>query len=106
MPAQKSRFGFTRPSTVAVRTSPVIGPVPVPVTVTRPFLPGYLIGAALQRYAPDVTFGGTTRNALELNLQAFPWAHTELHLLTRAEATGGDTTHPNLLALLQLHYYL
>ncbi|MBK7077752.1 MAG: hypothetical protein IPH44_36190 [Myxococcales bacterium] len=74
--------------------------------VTRPFLPGYLIGAALQRYAPDVTFGGTTRNALELNLQAFPWAHTELHLLTRAEATGGDTTHPNLLALLQLHYYL
>ncbi len=76
------------------------------LSVTRPVLPGYLIGAAVQRYAPDVTFGGTTRNALELNLQAFPWAHTEAHLLTRVEATGGDTLHPNLLALLQLHYYL
>jgi hypothetical protein len=74
--------------------------------VTRPFLPGYLVGATVQRYAPDVSFRGTTRNAVELNLQAFPWAHTELHLLTRAEATGGATTHPNLLALLQLHYFL
>lgn len=74
--------------------------------VTRPILPGYLVGATVQRYAPDVSFRGTTRNAVELNLQAFPWAHTELHLLTRAEATGGATTHPNLLALLQLHYFL
>ncbi|MBK9035696.1 MAG: hypothetical protein IPL61_31345 [Myxococcales bacterium] len=74
--------------------------------VTRVMLPGYLVGVAVQRFAPDVSFGGTTRNALELNLQAFPWAHVEAHLLGRAEATGGDTTHPNLLALLQLHYYL
>jgi hypothetical protein len=49
---------------------------------------------------------GSTRNALEVNLQSFPWAHVELHLLLRAEATGGDTFSPNLLSLLQLHYYL
>jgi hypothetical protein len=76
------------------------------LSVTRMMLPGFMIGAAIQRFAPDVSFRGTTRNAVELNLQAFPWAHVEAHLLTRAEATGGDTGHPNLLALLQLHYFL
>jgi hypothetical protein len=74
--------------------------------VTRMFLPGYMVGATVQRWAPDLTLRGSTRNALELNLQAFPWAHVEAHLLTRLEATGGDTTSPNLLVLLQLHYYL
>lgn len=74
--------------------------------VTRVMLPGYLIGLVAQRFAPDVTFGGTTRNAVEVNAQAFPWAHTEAHLLLRAEATGGQTFHPGWLALFQLHYYL
>ncbi|MBA3541697.1 MAG: hypothetical protein H0T79_18935, partial [Deltaproteobacteria bacterium] len=76
------------------------------VGVTKMMLPGYMIGAALQRWAPDVMLQGSTRNAFELNFQVFPWAHVEVHLLTRVEATGGDTTHPNLLAFLQLHYYL
>jgi hypothetical protein len=75
-------------------------------SVTRMMLPGWMIGAAVQRWAPDLTLGGSTRNALELNAQAFPWAHVELHLLLRAEATGGDTFQPNLLSMLQLHYYL
>jgi hypothetical protein len=74
--------------------------------VTRMMLPGYLFGVALQRFAPDVSFRGTARNAVELNAQAFPWAHVELHLLGRIEASDQATTHPNLLALLQLHYYL
>lgn len=76
------------------------------LSVTKMMLPGYMIGAALQRWAPDLTLRGSTRNAFEVNVQAFPWAHAELHLLTRVEATGGDTTTPNLLAMLQLHYYL
>lgn len=75
-------------------------------SVTRMMLPGWMIGAALQRWAPDLTLRGSTRNALEVNVQAFPSAHVELHLLVRAEATGGDTFAPNLLSLLQLHYYL
>ncbi len=76
------------------------------VGVSRPFLPGYMIGAAVQRWAPDLTLRASTRNALELNLQAFPYAHVEVHLLTRVEATGGDTTTPGALGLLQLHYTL
>jgi hypothetical protein len=76
------------------------------VGVTKLIMPGYMIGAAIQRWAPDLSLRGSTRNAVELNVQVFPWAHVEAHLLTRVEATGGDTTHPNLLALLQLHYYL
>jgi hypothetical protein len=74
--------------------------------VTRMMLPGWMIGGAIQRWAPDLTLQGSTRNALEVNAQAFPWAHVELHLLLRAEATGGDTFEPNLLSMLQLHYYL
>ncbi|MDB4961486.1 MAG: hypothetical protein JWP01_1485, partial [Myxococcales bacterium] len=76
------------------------------LSLTKLILPGYMLGAAVQRWAPDLLLQGSTRNALELDLQAFPWAHLEVHLLTRVEATGGDTTHPNLLAFLQLHYYL
>ncbi|HUQ07279.1 MAG TPA: hypothetical protein VM261_32530 [Kofleriaceae bacterium] len=75
-------------------------------SVTRMMLPGWMVGAAVQRWAPDLTLRGSTRNAVEVNAQAFPWAHVELHLLLRAEATGGDTFQPNLLSLLQLHYYL
>jgi hypothetical protein len=74
--------------------------------VTRMMLPGWMIGGALQRWAPDLTLQGSTRNAVEVNAQAFPWAHVELHILLRAEATGGDTFQPNLLSMLQLHYYL
>lgn len=74
--------------------------------LTKLIMPGYMIGATLQRWAPDLTLGGSTRNAFQLDAQVFPYAHVEAHLLTRIEATGGDTTHPNLLALLQLHYYL
>lgn len=74
--------------------------------LTRMFMPGYMIGATVQRWDPDLSLRGASRNALQLDAQMFPWAHVELHLLTRIEATGGDTTHPDLLALLQLHYYL
>ncbi len=74
--------------------------------VTRMMLPGWMIGGAVQRFAPDLMLRGSTRTAVELDLQAFPWAHVEVHLLMRAEATGGDTLTPNLLSLLQLHYFL
>jgi hypothetical protein len=74
--------------------------------LTKMIMPGYMIGAALQRWSPDLTLRGNSRNAAQLDVQAFPWAHIEAHLLTRLEATGGDTFGPNLLVLLQLHYYL
>lgn len=74
--------------------------------VTKMIMPGYMIGATAQRWDSDLSLGGAARNALQLDVQVFPYAHVELHLLTRLEATGDDTKHPNRLALLQLHYYL
>jgi hypothetical protein len=74
--------------------------------LTRMFMPGYMLGATIQRWDPDLSLRGASRNAFQLDAQMFPWAHVELHLLTRIESTGGDTAHPDLLALLQLHYYL
>ncbi len=65
-----------------------------------------MVGATIQRWDADLSLRGASRNALQLDVQAFPWAHVELHLLTRIESTGGDTVPPDLLALLQLHYYL
>jgi hypothetical protein len=73
---------------------------------TRMFLPGLMIGATLQRWTPDLALRASSRNAFELDVQLFPWAHTEAHLLTRVEANAGDTAHPDLLVLLQLHYFL
>lgn len=65
---------------------------------------GLMIGAALHHWQPDLRLR-STRDALELNVQYFPIAHVELHLLTRISDEGarGD---PGLLSLLQLHYYL
>ena len=49
---------------------------------------------------------GVARDAITANLQWFPRAHFELHLLARTRilgaGDGGDTAN---LAMLQLHYY-
>ena len=68
-------------------------------------LPGVMAGVALHRWQPDLGLR-SSRDAFELNIQYFPWAHVELHLLGRASAAGNDLDAPNLLTLLQLHYYL
>lgn len=73
---------------------------------TKFVMPGFMFGATIQRWSPDLFLSAASRNAFQLDAQMFPYAHFELHLLLRAEATGGDTTTPNLLGLLQLHYFL
>ncbi len=65
---------------------------------------GVMVGAAVHRWQPDVRLR-SSRDAFELNIQYFPKAHLELHLLTRI-AGEGDFENPGLLSLLQLHYYL
>ena len=65
---------------------------------------GWMIGAALHRWHPDLTLR-SARDAFEINVQFFPRAHFELHLLTRITGEG-DFDDPGLLSLLQLHYYL
>jgi len=73
--------------------------------VTRVTLPGLAIGAAVQRWDPDLMLGGTSRNTGEVNVQLFPLAHLELHLLARVGLIGGRVGSPDSLALLQVHYY-
>jgi len=73
--------------------------------VTRVTLPGLAIGAALQRWDPDILLGTTSRTTGELNVQLFPWAHVEVHLLGRLGLLGGRFGSPDSLALLQVHYY-
>ncbi len=73
---------------------------------TAAVLPGALVTGALQLWDPDLALRASSRTAAEMNLQLFPVAHLELHLLARLEALGNDFDHPALLGLAQLHYYL
>ena len=65
---------------------------------------GWMVGAAVHRWQPDLRVR-SARDAFEINVQYFPLAHLELHLLTRIGGEG-DFEDPALLSLLQLHYYL
>ena len=65
---------------------------------------GVMVGAALHRWQPDLRLR-SVRDAAEVNVQYFPNAHLELHLLTRI-SDEGDLDSPGVLALLQLHYFL
>lgn len=65
---------------------------------------GWMVGAAVHHWHPDLTLR-SARDAFEINVQYFPRAHFELHLLTRVSGEG-DFETPSLLTLLQLHYYL
>jgi hypothetical protein len=65
---------------------------------------GWMVGGALHRWHPDLTLR-SAREAAEVNVQYFPRAHVELHLLVRTSAEG-DYEQPSLLSMLQVHYYL
>jgi hypothetical protein len=71
---------------------------------TRTVARGVLVGAALHRWQPDLRLR-SSRDAVEINVQYFPTAHVELHLLTRVSGEG-QLDDPGLLSMLQLHYYL
>ena len=73
------------------------------------FIRGFMIGGAYEVYQENLAVKGTLREAADLELNLFPWAHFELNLLgryqTRATTAIGDTPSGSLL-MLQLHYYL
>jgi hypothetical protein len=75
------------------------------LSATQRLARGIELGVALHRWHPDLGVR-SARDALEINLQYFPRAHLELHLLARVDAQGNDLDAPGVLALLQLHYYL
>ncbi|MEZ4368589.1 MAG: hypothetical protein R2939_20260 [Kofleriaceae bacterium] len=73
--------------------------------LTRVMLPGLMIGVGGQVWTPDLRLRGVSRSTAELDVQVFPWAHVELHLLARIAGVGGRGDEPDLLGLVQVHYY-
>jgi len=67
---------------------------------------GLLVGAVLQGYDEDLRVEQTSHESAELNVQWFPIAHVEAHVLTRVETAGFETGSPIYLMIAQLHYYL
>lgn len=65
---------------------------------------GWMVGVGMHRWQPDLR-QRTSRDAIQIDVQYFPRAHVELHLLTRVSGAG-DFETPGALSLLQLHYYL
>ena len=66
---------------------------------------GVLVTGALHVWDPDIALRASSRAAAELDVQYFPRAHIEVHLLTRGSGQGNNFDAPGFLALLQLHYY-
>ncbi|MEO5768075.1 MAG: hypothetical protein ABIS92_06955 [Polyangia bacterium] len=69
---------------------------------------GLMAGIAAERYQEDMRLATTARNAFDLQLNLFPWAHCEVFLLGRYQMSGGGSKDgdPGSLAMIQLHYYL
>jgi hypothetical protein len=67
-----------------------------------------MVGLAYERFQEDLSVAGTGRNAVDLEVNFFPWAHFELVGLARYQAIGPSTTDEASasLLMLQLHYYL
>jgi hypothetical protein len=70
---------------------------------------GLMVGLAYERFQEDLNVSSTGRNAGDIEVGFFPWAHFELNLLARyqqaANAPGLDTNSASLV-MLQFHYYM
>jgi hypothetical protein len=69
---------------------------------------GLLIGGIYEHYQEDVKVKRTSREAFDLQINVFPWAHWEVVLLGRKQVIGAGETDgaPSTLLMAQLHYYL
>ena len=69
---------------------------------------GVMAGAAYERFQRDISVAGTGLNALDVEVNFFPWAHFELLALGRYQFFGPSANDPTTASLfmLQLHYYL
>jgi hypothetical protein len=69
---------------------------------------GVQFAFAYERFQEDLANSKTGRNAVDLQLNVYPWAHCEVVLLGRYQLTGqgaidgGSAT----MGMIQLHYYL
>jgi hypothetical protein len=74
------------------------------------FFPGKGLMATLagERFQEDLRVARTAKNAVDLQINLFPWAHCEVLMLGRYQISGSGSADgsPSSLAMLQLHYYL
>src|SRR5436190_6730033 len=67
---------------------------------------GVMAGAAYERFQENLGVSGTGRNAYDVQINLFPWAHCELVLLGRYLMVAQQGQPAATLGMLQLHYYL
>jgi hypothetical protein len=70
---------------------------------------GLMAGVAYERYQEDLSVAGTGRNAVDAEVNFFPWAHFEVIGLARYQFFGPGAAANEASAslfMLQLHYYL
>jgi len=69
---------------------------------------GVMIAGAYEHYQEDINVKRTSREAFDLQLNIFPWAHWEVFLIGRRMIIGAGETDgaPSTLFMAQLHYYL
>src|SRR5262249_35400420 len=69
---------------------------------------GLMVGLAYERFQEDLSVSTTARNAGDVQINVFPWAHFELSLLGRFQRATDSTPSNSAASLLflQLHYYM
>ena len=69
---------------------------------------GIMGSVAYERFQENLAVSTTGRNAYDLQLNVFPWAHCEAVLLGRYQINGSGAIDGGTasLVMLQLHYYL
>ena len=76
-----------------------LGPTWLPVR-------GVMVGAAYERSQENLSVSTTARNAYDVQLNFFPWAHFELFGFFRYQMVGQAGQPAATLFMAQLHYYL
>ena len=76
-----------------------LGPTWLPVR-------GVMVGAAYERFQENLSVSTTARNAYDVQLNFFPWAHFELFGFFRYQMVGQAGQPAATLFMAQLHYYL
>jgi hypothetical protein len=67
---------------------------------------GLMLGVAYERFQENLSVSTTARNAYDVELNFFPWAHFELVGFFRYQMVGSAGQPAATLFMAQLHYYL
>jgi hypothetical protein len=67
---------------------------------------GVMIGPMYERFQENLSVAGTGRNAYDLEINIFPYAHFEVVLFGRYMTVGQQGQPAATLMMAQLHYYL